>query len=146
MDQSNVEILLIDDDEVDVEGVLRSLKKMGVQNRVTVAGDGLEGLQALRGEGDYDGISDACIVLLDLKMPRMNGLEFLKELRNDPELKHTIVFVLTTSDNGSDKFEAYSYNVAGYILKSNVGDNYAELISLLESFWKVVVLPERMAG
>ena len=74
-------------------------------------------------------------------MPRMNGLEFLEQIRKDPQLAGAIIFVLTTSDYDKDRVQAYEKNVAGYILKGNVGDDFLKLISMLEHYWKIVEFP-----
>jgi DNA-binding NarL/FixJ family response regulator len=82
------------------------------------------------------------VILLDLNMPVMNGLEFLGELREDPALRDATVFILTTSQAESDIAEGYRRNVAGYMIKSNVGDSFMEAVKLIESYWRVVELPE----
>ena len=74
-------------------------------------------------------------------MPRMNGLEFLGELRADPEIENSIVFILSTSDLDADKVAAYGYKVAGYTLKNNVGDSFLDLVGLVESYWRIVEFP-----
>jgi CheY-like chemotaxis protein len=81
------------------------------------------------------------LILLDLNMPRMNGIEFLAELRSDPQLRSSIVFVLTTSNAEEDKVESYGYNVAGYIVKSEVGHRFVNLITMLGHFWRIVEFP-----
>ena len=78
------------------------------------------------------------VVLLDLKMPRMDGLELLKEIRADESLQDMIVFVLTTSKHDEDIAAAYRQQVAGYILKSNAGADFMKLVDLLDAYWKVV--------
>ena len=81
------------------------------------------------------------MVLLDINMPRMNGIEFLEALRADPKLSRTIVFVLTTSDREEDKVAAYEHHVAGYILKSRAGEDFLEVIKLLRVYWRLVEFP-----
>ena len=71
----------------------------------------------------------------------MNGIEFLQELRKEPELRDTIVFVLTTSNADQDRAAAYDQNIAGYIVKTEVGSGFMELISMINSYWRVVELP-----
>ena len=110
-----VSILLVDDDEVDRRAVMRSFQKHKIENPIMTARDGREALEILRGEGG-DALERPYMILLDLRMPRMDGLEFLAELRGDPKLRDSIVFVLTTSDLEKDRTESYNYNVAGYIL------------------------------
>ena len=81
------------------------------------------------------------IILLDLNMPRMGGLEFLKEVRADPGLSDSVVFVLTTSDDDADRCQAYRQHIAGYCVKSRVGADFLELTGLLKAYWRVVELP-----
>jgi CheY-like chemotaxis protein len=81
-------------------------------------------------------------VLLDLNMPRMGGIEFLAELRRDPDLRGTLVFVMTTSAAEDDRTRAYQKNVAGYVLKHRPGQSFLEAISMLEHYWRVIEFPE----
>lgn len=136
-----VKILLIEDDEVDVMAIRRALKKKHIVNDLTLAKDGVEGLDILRGANGHQRLARPNIILLDLNMPRMGGLEFLHEIRGDPNLSDAIIFVLTTSNSDEDRCQAYSKNIAGYILKSKVGDELADAISMLNLYWAVVELP-----
>ncbi|MFM8917419.1 MAG: response regulator, partial [Bacteroidota bacterium] len=77
------------------------------------------------------------IILLDLNMPKMNGMEFLKELRQDPELRSISVFVMTTSNDDRDRIDAYDLNVAGYILKPVSFEKFVSAVSILSSYWKL---------
>lgn len=132
-------ILLVDDDSVDIAAVQRAFKKMKISNTITVAHNGIEALEILRSS---DAERDR-IVLLDLSLPGMSGIEFLDELRADPKLKSTIVFVLTTSKADEDKVAAYDKNVAGYIVKERFGEEFFDVVQMLDHFWKVVELPVR---
>jgi CheY-like chemotaxis protein len=134
-------ILLVDDDDVDVMNVQRAFKKNNILNPLFVARDGLEALEILRREGP-DGIPrERRLILLDLNMPRMNGMEFLRELRNDPELHSLTVIVLTTSDDERDKVEAYNLNVAGYIVKPVTFVAFVEAMAALNKYWTINELP-----
>src|ERR1700761_7136073 len=104
-------LLLVDDDDVAAEAVVRGLRKHEMQCPIVVAEDGKTALQVLRGEHERK-IEAPLLVLLDLNMPRMNGIEFLRELRSDAELKSTVVFVLTTSGADVDRARAYDENIA----------------------------------
>ena len=104
-------ILLIDDDDVDAMGVERALKKLRLANPFVRARDGIEGLEIMRSGA----ISSPYLLLLDLNMPRMNGIEMLRELRADPNLSSTVVFVLTTSDDDQDKVAAYSEQIGSVV-------------------------------
>lgn len=132
-------ILLVEDDEVDVMNVKRAFKKNHIQNPLLVAGNGLEALEILR--SDHLEVPRPKIVLLDLNMPKMGGIEFLKELRKDPELASISVFVMTTSNEDSDKVEAYNLNVAGYILKPLSMERFIEAVSTLKSYWMLCEFP-----
>lgn len=131
-------ILLVEDDEVDVMNVRRAFEKAHIANPIYVAGNGVEALEMLRG-----GVipSHRRLVLLDLNMPRMNGIEFLRELRADPELASTPVVVLTTSTMDSDKFNAYNLNIAGYLVKPVTFAAFCDLMITLNKYWTLVELP-----
>lgn len=138
MSTQPLNILLVEDDEVDVMNVRRAFAKNHITNPLVVAGDGLEALEALRGNGLPKARR---IVLLDLNMPRMNGIEFLRELRADPELTTTAVVVLTTSNDERDKIEAFNLNVAGYLLKPVTFQNFCDVMVALNKYWSLVELP-----
>lgn len=110
-------ILLIEDDDLDVISVQRSLKKLGIENVLHTAYNGLEALAMLNGEGEskLDPMPD--IIILDLNMPRMNGLEFLKELRKNPSFESIKVFVMTTSNEDTDRTATEGLGISGYVLK-----------------------------
>ncbi|TLU98239.1 response regulator [Dyadobacter luticola] len=132
-------ILLLEDDEVDVMNVKRAFKKNNISNPLIVASNGIEGLAILRSRTD---LPKPRIVLLDLNMPKMGGIEFLKEIRQDPELSSLSVFVMTTSNEDSDKIEAFNLNVAGYILKPLSMDRFIAAVSTLNSYWTLCEFPE----
>lgn len=136
-----VHILLVEDDEIDAEAIVRGFKKQKIDNPITVVPNGIEALNVLRGEDGRDRIPAPYLILLDLNMPRMNGIEFLQVLRQDPQLKSSIVFVLTTSDSSNDKLAAYREQIAGYLLKQQSGVNFADLVSMLDSYWRIVEFP-----
>ena len=130
-------IFVVDDDDIDVMSIRRNLKKIRVLNPIVRARDGQEALDMLR-----DGkVPAPYIILLDLNMPRLGGLEFLRILRDDPVLSNAIVFVLTTSQADEDISAAYRDHVAGYMLKQRVGEDFLNLIGLIEHYWRLVELP-----
>ena len=131
-------ILLVEDDEVDVMNIRRAFKKGNITNPLFTAGNGLEALEMLRGD---EMPRTRRLVLLDLNMPRMNGIEFLRELRADAELSPTPVVVLTTSDAERDKVEAYNLHVAGYLLKPVTFGNFCETMASLNKYWALVEMP-----
>ena len=133
-----VNILLVEDDELDVENVRRAFRKNNIANPLWTAGNGVEALEMLRTDVVP---AQRRLVLLDLNLPRMNGLEFLHAIRRDPALSSTPVVVLTTSNDERDKVEAYHLNVAGYLLKPVSFASFAELMSTLNKYWALVELP-----
>ena len=136
--EKTLNILLVEDDQVDVMNVKRAFERNRITNPLFVAADGIEALEMLR-SGEVP--NDRRLILLDLNMPRMNGIEFLRELRADPELRATPVVVLTTSDDERDKVDAYNLNVAGYLLKPVTFINFVELMAALNKYWTLVELP-----
>lgn len=137
----SVHLLLIEDDEVDAEAIVRAFQRQKIANLFTIVPDGVEALNTLRGAGGYEPLSRPYLILLDLNLPRMNGLEFLQALRQDTELKRSIVFVLTTSRDSEDVRAAYDWQVAGYLLKSKTGEDFIHLIALLDYYWHLVEFP-----
>ncbi|GMR20425.1 MAG: response regulator [Gammaproteobacteria bacterium] len=139
MNYKEIGILLVEDDGVDVMNVKRSFRKNNITNPLYVASDGIEALEFLRTETVN---IKPKIVLLDLNMPRMNGLEFLREIRSDDNLRNLSVIVLTTSNDDRDKIEAYDLNVAGYILKPVEFENFVSAVATLNLYWSLIELPE----
>lgn len=131
-------ILLVEDDEVDVMNVRRAFDRAHVSNPLFVAGNGIEALAVLRGDTMP---TERRLVLLDLNMPRMNGIEFLRLVRADPALRTLPVVVLTTSNDEHDKIDAYDLNVAGYLLKPVTFASFVDLMSALNKYWMLVEMP-----
>jgi len=141
MTSEKLRLLVIDDDDVAAEAIERSLRKHGISAPISFAANGAEALELLRATGIGGANRVPLIALLDLNMPRMNGFEFLREVRSDPALSSLVVFVLTTSDADLDRTRAYQEHVAGYMVKSAVGPQFRRLASLLEQYAQAVVLP-----
>jgi len=139
---SMVNLLLVDDDEIDVQGLKRAFAKSRIANPITVARDGIEALEFLRWENGRPKLSKPYLILLDLNMPRMNGLEFLEAIRADEDLKRSVVFMITTSKAEEDKARAYAQNVAGYIVKQDPANTFMQAVALMEHYWKIVEFPE----
>jgi CheY-like chemotaxis protein len=135
-------ILLVEDDDVAAEAVTRGLRRHAAEIVVTPAEDGTVALQILRGQHPTLRVAAPRLVLLDLNMPRMNGFEFLRELRLDRKLRCTVVFVLTTSDIEADRLRAYEECIAGYIVKSRIGPQCSGLARFLTEYRDVVLLPD----
>ncbi|MEW6715088.1 MAG: response regulator [Nitrospirota bacterium] len=131
-------ILLVDDDRVDVMTTKRALKDINVTNPVYTAGNGEEAIELLRdGKTEKPGV-----ILLDLNMPRMNGIEFLRVVKNDDSLKRIPVVVLTTSKEEEDKVESFSLGVAGYMIKPVDYIKFVEVIRTINLYWTLSELTE----
>ena len=144
MNAKAVNNLLVEDDLVDVMNVKRAFKKNNINNPLFVAENGAEALEMLRGEKNTELVkSPPRIILLDLNMPRMGGIEFLKELRADEKLKNISVFVMTTSNEDNDKVEASRLNVAGYILKPLSMESFINAVSTLHNYWMLCEYPDQ---
>ena len=137
-----VNLLLVDDDEVDIQGMKRAFAKSRIGNPITVARDGIEALEFLRGENGRPKLAKPHLILLDLNMPRMNGLEFLQAIRADEDLKNSIVFMITTSKAEEDRARAYDQHVAGYIVKQDPANTFMQAVALMEHYWKIVEFHE----
>jgi CheY-like chemotaxis protein len=136
-DEKLINILLVEDDEVDIMNVQRAFRKNKINNPLFIAHNGLEALEMLRSGN----IPKPHVILLDINMPKMNGLEFLQELRSDENLKRISIFVMTTSNEESDIIKAYNLNVAGYILKPLSFEKFLNSMSTLNSYWKLCERP-----
>jgi CheY-like chemotaxis protein len=136
-------ILLVEDDAVDIMNVRRAFKKGGINNPLFFAGNGLEALEMLRGPGGKAPMIplERRLILLDLNMPKMNGIEFLQMLRADPDLKAIPVVVLTTSGADCDRIQAYNLNVAGYLLKPIAFEPFVQTMTTLNHYWTLCEMP-----
>lgn len=142
MPSQPLHILLVEDDEVDQEHLLRCLQHLDAKVEVTAVGTATEALILLRGQAGQPPLPPPALILLDLLLPGLSGLEFLQVLHQDSSLKQTIVWVMTDSNNASDRSEAYAHGAAGYLLKSNLAQDCTALIRLLEAYHQ---LPSRPA-
>ena len=138
MDDRALNILLVDDDEVDVMTVKRAFHKANITNPMFVASNGIEALKLLRSDGIP---ASRRLMLLDLNMPQMNGIELLREIRKDPALQSITVVVLTTSNEDRDRVEAFQLNVAGYLLKPVTFQTFAEVMTTLNKYWTLMEMP-----
>lgn len=135
----DISILLVDDDDIDAMAVERCVCKLKLSITIYRARNGLQALEMLR---DGQTIKHPYIILLDLNMPIMGGVQFLHKLREDETLKRSIVFVLTTSSVDEDRVAAYNENVAGYIVKTDAKDGLNNIIKMLDCYSDIVLLPE----
>ena len=142
MDELNYKpaaILLVEDDDIDALSVIRAFSRLKIANPIVRAKDGIEALEILKNQEN----EHPYLILLDLNMPRMGGLELLNTLRNDPSLETSVVFVLTTSKDDEDKLAAYKQHIAGYIVKEKLDDGFEDLVKLLDHYWRLVELPAK---
>lgn len=131
-------ILLIDDDIVDIMNMKRAFAKKGLQHPLHIAHNGEEALHML----DSQTIPVPHIILLDLNMPRMGGVEFLEIIRKHPVYKNIHVVVLTTSDEEADKIRAHQHNIAGYVVKPISGKAFSDQVDTLNNSWEIVNFPD----
>ncbi|MCK5074885.1 MAG: response regulator [Calditrichia bacterium] len=141
--KNNIPILLVEDDDVDIETVKRAFKKNKFTNPLYIAHNGEEAIQFLRNEGEYSDLQKCprpSIILLDLNMPVMNGIEFLKIIKNDDKNKTIPVIVLTTSKEENDRIDSYELSVAGYIIKPVEFAKFVEAIKTIRLYWSLCEL------
>ena len=136
-----IELLLIDDDDKDIFLTKRAFKKSGVACHIQIAKNGEEGLALLRREEPYENAPRPVFILLDLNMPRMNGLEFIEIIKQDKRLRTIPVIVFTTSNEQSDRSRAYDYSVAGYMVKPVDYDQFLLMMRSTFSYWYFNELP-----
>jgi CheY-like chemotaxis protein len=133
-------ILFAEDNPNDIELTLLSLKGCGKDVNIVVVSDGVETLEYLRSQGRFKGRKPGhpAVVLLDIKMPRMDGIEVLKQIKNDPALKMIPVVILTSSREEQDLFQSYTLGVNAYIVKPVDFYQFNDSIKLLGNFWGVL--------
>ncbi len=142
MSEQTITILHVEDDQVDKMVIERVFKRLNLTNNLLHASNGEEALDVLRGTNGKEKLEKLPqVILLDINMPKMNGLEFLKELRSDPTINFISVFVLTTSNDDYDRKEAYKHNVAGYFVKPVDISQFETTFLTLSNFWKICVWP-----
>lgn len=143
MSDKKINILHIEDDSVDKMVLERVLRKMDIIGSIHHAENGEDALEKLLGQIGQEKLSPfPQIILLDINMPKMNGIEFLKELRSNDSLKHLSVYMVTTSNDDSDVKAAYDYNVSGYIIKPVDISNFEGTFKLITDFWKLCEFPK----
>jgi CheY-like chemotaxis protein len=139
--RSPIQILLVEDDDGDARAVERAFLKARIANPILRAFDGEEALDFLRGTNGRAKLQRPYLLLVDVNMPRINGLQLIEVIRSDPELHDLVIFVLTTSNRDEDKNTAHAMNVAGYILKETAGEDFLRLFTLVDSYWRIVEMP-----
>jgi CheY-like chemotaxis protein len=146
MSAAKVTILLVEDDDVDAMAIVRGLSAANIHNPLVRAHDGVEGLDILLGTNGKTKLLPPYILLVDIRMPRLDGLGLVRKIRSVPALRRTVVFMLTTSDSDRDRTAAYDANVAGYIVKSSGDDRYGKLARMLDYYLMIVAPPPAASG
>ena len=136
--KKEITLLLVEDDDIDAMAIRRALGKANIGNSLIRACDGLEALEMLRNGK----VPSPFVILLDLQMPRLNGLEFLEEIRKDATLDKSVIFVLTTSKDDADIAASYKKYIAGYFVKDQVGEEFLDIIKMLKGYWQIVLFPK----
>lgn len=145
MPNSTVEILLVEDSEPDILLTQEAFEDASVKNRLHVARDGEEALNFLKRQGTYHTAPRPDVILLDINMPRKNGLEVLQEIKADPDLASIPVLILTTSQAEDDVRNAYARHANGYVVKPVGFENFLDAIRAFENFWLTFVrFPPRL--
>jgi CheY-like chemotaxis protein len=135
--QNSRPILLVEDDRMDAMTVKRAMRELNVANPLVHAANGEQALEYLRND-DYD---KPCVILLDLNMPRMNGIEFLEAAKADEHLKKIPVVVLTTSGEKRDIIDSFNLNAAGYMVKPLDYEKFVETMRAIDIYWSVSEVP-----
>jgi CheY-like chemotaxis protein len=130
-------ILLVEDDKVDAIAVIRALKEANVENQIVHVENGEEALNYLHDSTSHK----PCIILLDLNMPIMNGIEFLEALRNDERLRRIPVVILTTSDDPEDKLRSFNLGIAGYMPKPLGYVQFVNVMKAIDAYWTLSEMP-----
>lgn len=139
----SIHILIVEDDDVDIQDIQRTFKKNKIVNPLHFASNGLEAFDMLYGRNGVTKLTPTPkVIILDINMPKMNGIEFLKKLRADPDLKSMLVFILSSSNDERDIISAYDFNVAGYIVKPLQFDSFQQAIGILDLYWALIEFPK----
>ena len=137
--QKSMPILLVEDDDVDAMTVERALRELKITNQLVRVNDGEQAIDYLRDRSNRS----PCLILLDLNMPRMNGIEFLKVAKADENIKMIPVVVLTTSHEQHDVVESFELSVAGYMVKSANYAEFSEIIHMIDQYWTLCETPRQ---
>lgn len=142
MPNCEITVLLVEDNDLDAEYIIRVFRRLNVEKPTQRARNGGEALDILRDNHASGADGRRIVVLLDLNMPRVNGLEFLAELRSDERIANTPIIVLTTSDAQRDVDDAHAFNISGYIVKPVSPEAFVKAISTANDYWNLVELPQ----
>ena len=129
-------ILIVEDDQVDVMTIKRAFKQVEAENHLHIESNGEEALRYLNEVKELPGL-----IILDLNMPKMNGIEFLNILRSNPKFKHLPVVVLTTSKEQQDKISTFNLNISGYMIKPVDFNQFKDMVKTIHHYWELSELP-----
>jgi CheY-like chemotaxis protein len=132
-----INVLLVEDDDLDVMNMQRAFKKNSIDSPLYIARNGAEALSMLHGTSPTEFPPDNRLILLDMNMPKMGGIEFLHALRDDPKLKPIPVIMLTSANEEKDRLAAYNLNVAGYLIKSAEFPAFVEMMAKVNDYWSL---------
>ncbi len=136
MNSAHKQILIVEDDLVDVMTIKRAFKQVGILNPLHIEPNGEEAIKYLDQVETLPGL-----IILDLNMPKMNGIEFLKIVRSNPRLKNMPIVVLTTSKEQQDKLNTFDLNVSGYMIKPVDFNQFKDMIKTIHHYWELSELP-----
>ena len=142
--KDSVPILLVEDSKIDIKNVQRAFKKNKISNPLYVTRNGEEALSFLHNQPPHEDTNQSPrpgVILLDINMPVMNGIEFLQAIKADKELRKIPVVVLTTSREERDRLESFQLGVAGYIIKPVDFTKFVDAIRVIDLYWKLSELP-----
>ncbi|MFK7949448.1 MAG: response regulator [Saprospiraceae bacterium] len=135
---NNRHILLVEDDEVDRMTVRRAVRKLKIPNKLVTAENGEQALEMLHENQELP-----WFILMDINMPRMNGIELLKTMKADERLKIVPIIMLTTSAQDEDRYESFKHSVAGYVIKPVEFENFVQVIDRIHKYWLLVESPDQ---
>lgn len=141
-DKKGISILMVEDDDNDIIMTKRAFERYNLRNVLYVARDGEEALDFIYRRGDYQDSPAPGLILLDIKLPKMDGLEVLRRLKSDPDKRHIPVVILTASRREKDKIESYKLGVNSYIVKPLDFSKFIEAVSTINLYWSLNQLPE----
>ena len=141
MNNNSLSICLVDDDFGDAKAVIRNFNKQQSLIQIVRATDGIDALKVMQGEDPERQLSRPFIAFIDINMPRMNGLELIKKIRETKGIENTVIFVLSTSNRQEDIKEAYKNNISGYLVKGSTTDLYPKMVELAEIYQHIVTFP-----
>lgn len=133
-----IKIIVIDDDDVDAQSIERSLRSADVNNEIIRAYDGIDALDLLKGANGKEKLTKPYILLIDLMMPRMDGITFIKTLRFESDITPEMIFVLSGTDSDEQCTQAYDLNITGFIKKDRAGRDFLRLTKILEQYYEVI--------